>query len=270
MLGRVTLTTELQQQIVPETFYILYLVLSNNYLCFRQAANHCSGNQITWTNKNNSFVRCSPCPPCPPGQEFSIPCNTKLLEGTPANCKNCPRGKYSRLFDSKPCMHCKICSKRYVKSNCTSYRNAECGDCLPGYYKSDLVFGCVECDNCCYDGKDDAPPECQKVAKCKPRLHGCSTTNTPAKVHTLNKQDDVPTALTNKTNGIVKETSPRPTPIFPHDNTPRNTVVDDNEQKVQEIQANMTYRIVIGCLSVACFGFICSITYLIYRNEKQT
>ena len=93
---------------------------------------------------------------------------------------------------------------------CTSYRNAECGECLPGYYKSNVVFDCVECDKCCYDDKDVAPPGCQKVGKCKPRLHGCPSTYSTAiipKPTTKPKTGWMASTLHKK-----KTTSPTPNP----------------------------------------------------------
>lgn len=95
-----------------------------------------------------------------------------------ASCINCPRGKYSRHFSTKPCVHCRTCSKRFTKRHCTSYQNAKCGDCKSGYYKDDMVFDCVECSKCCNDGNDRAPPGCKKVGMCKPRLSDCPPKST--------------------------------------------------------------------------------------------
>ncbi|XP_031562074.1 uncharacterized protein LOC116297888 isoform X2 [Actinia tenebrosa] len=143
----------------------------------------CPGNQITWIYKNSGqVIGCSPCPACPPGTEYSIPCSTKAVNGTPAKCMTCPRGKFSNKFDNKPCVACTRCSKRYAKKGCTPHGNAVCGGCKAGYYDNEISFSCEECGRCCHDGKDEAPLGCARVGMCKTRPYGCPKLNrTPTK-----------------------------------------------------------------------------------------
>ncbi|TRY57997.1 hypothetical protein DNTS_027349 [Danionella cerebrum] len=98
---------------------------------------------------------CFPCRQCDAGQELSKECGFGF--GEDARCVPCKGSRFKEersLQKCKPCMDCSLLN-RYLKSNCSSTRNALCGDCLPGFYRKTKLSGFqdMECIPC-----GDPPP----------------------------------------------------------------------------------------------------------------
>uniref|UniRef100_A0A4W4GWL6 TNFR-Cys domain-containing protein n=1 Tax=Electrophorus electricus TaxID=8005 RepID=A0A4W4GWL6_ELEEL len=98
---------------------------------------------------------CVACRQCDAGQELSKECGFGF--GEEAHCVPCRAGRFKPdggLQKCKPCLHCTMLH-RLQKANCSSTRNAVCGDCLPGFYRKTKLSGFqdMECIPC-----GDPPP----------------------------------------------------------------------------------------------------------------
>ncbi|CAJ1079888.1 tumor necrosis factor receptor superfamily member EDAR [Xyrichtys novacula] len=130
---------------------------------------------------NHTSNSCQPCPQCQPGQEPACGYGTK---GEDFACVPCPQGKYSK-GKYEICRRHKDCDALYkatVRLAGTPESDAECGPCLPGYYRletrpsSPFAMVCHSCQN--------APPntkECESTGepKEKPPIDPSSTTVFP-------------------------------------------------------------------------------------------
>ena len=114
--------------------------------------------------------------------EPSIPCGTVAKYGTHLHCVTCKEGTFSDTYDKGQCKPCTVCSTgRTVERNCSGTKNTQCGPCSHGYYDSKVVFDCLPCSVCCWDGKDQIANQCKaqglpRQRHCKPRHErGCQT-----------------------------------------------------------------------------------------------
>ena len=112
--------------------------------------------------------------------EPSIPCGTVAKYGTHLHCVACKEGTFSDTYDKGQCKPCTVCSTgRTVARNCSGSKNTQCGPCGHGYYESEVVFDCLPCSVCCWDGRDQFENQCKaqglpKHRHCKPRHErGC-------------------------------------------------------------------------------------------------
>lgn len=112
--------------------------------------------------------------------EPSIPCGTVAKYGTHLHCVACKEGTFSDTYDKGQCKPCTVCSTgRTVARNCSGTKNTQCGPCSHGYYESEVVFDCLPCSVCCWDGKDQFENQCKaqglpRHRHCKPRHErGC-------------------------------------------------------------------------------------------------
>ncbi|KAI3351620.1 hypothetical protein L3Q82_020457 [Scortum barcoo] len=95
---------------------------------------------------------CVTCPVCGPGEELSEDCGFgDVGEGV---CVRCEEGKFSADTGVAPCMRCTQCAllNRLEKRACSPVSDAQCDQCLPGYYELRSMTGevelpCVPCYN---------------------------------------------------------------------------------------------------------------------------
>lgn len=120
------------------------------------------------------------CIDCPDGMEPSIPCGTVAKYGTHLHCVECKEGTFSDAYGEGQCKPCSVCSVgRTVAQNCSAAKNTRCGSCSYGYYESKVVFDCLPCSLCCWDGRDQFESQCEaqglpRHLRCKPRhQRGC-------------------------------------------------------------------------------------------------
>ena len=136
---------------------------------------------MTWRSNNEAQNdTCLACIDCPDGMEPSIPCGTVAKYGTHLHCVECKEGTFSNTYDKGQCKQCTVCSTgRTVARNCSTTKNTQCGSCSHGYYKSEVVFDCLPCSVCCWDGRDQLEGQCKaqglpRHRHCKPRHErGC-------------------------------------------------------------------------------------------------
>lgn len=98
---------------------------------------------------------CKPCRQCEAGYELSQECGFGY--GEDAECVPCRSSRFKEdrsLQKCKPCLDCALLH-RLQKDNCSSVSNAQCGDCLPGFYRKTKLSGFqdMECIPC-----GDPPP----------------------------------------------------------------------------------------------------------------
>ena len=112
--------------------------------------------------------------------EPSIPCGTVAKYGTHLHCVACKEGTFSDTYDKGQCKPCTVClTGRMVARNCSATKNTQCGSCSYGYYESEVVFDCLPCSVCCWDGRDQFESQCKtqglpRHRHCKPRHErGC-------------------------------------------------------------------------------------------------
>ncbi|XP_069468617.1 tumor necrosis factor receptor superfamily member 27 [Ambystoma mexicanum] len=93
---------------------------------------------------------CVPCRECGPGQELSKECG--YGEGGDAKCVACGSRRYKKNWGHHRCIPCLSCDliNRSQKSNCTPRADADCGDCLLGFYSKTRIGGlkeqeCIPC-----------------------------------------------------------------------------------------------------------------------------
>ncbi|XP_028320941.1 tumor necrosis factor receptor superfamily member 19 isoform X2 [Gouania willdenowi] len=101
------------------------------------------------------FGICKACKQCDAGQELSKECGFGY--GEDAQCVPCRSSRFKEDRSQQKCKPCLDCGliNRFQKGNCSSIRNAVCGDCLPGYYRKTKLSGFqdMECIPC-----GDPPP----------------------------------------------------------------------------------------------------------------
>ncbi|XP_064158562.1 tumor necrosis factor receptor superfamily member 19-like isoform X1 [Anguilla rostrata] len=93
---------------------------------------------------------CVACQRCVAGHELSKECGFGY--GEDARCVPCRPGRFKGdggLQKCKPCLDCAL-ANRFQKGNCSTSRNAVCGDCLPGFYRKTKLSGFqdMECAPC--------------------------------------------------------------------------------------------------------------------------
>lgn len=121
--------------------------------------------------------------------EPSIPCGTIVKYGTPLHCVECRKGTYSNSYSRQQCTPCSLCSVgRTVTRNCSASKNTLCGPCSYGYYMNDVVFSCLPCSICCWDGRDTFESQCKaqglpKHRQCAPRHEDSCQTSTTTKAN---------------------------------------------------------------------------------------
>ncbi|KAI1893437.1 hypothetical protein AGOR_G00123720 [Albula goreensis] len=98
---------------------------------------------------------CVACKQCDSGEELSKECGFGY--GEDARCVPCRPGRFKEdrgLQKCKPCLDCALIN-RFQKANCSTTRNALCGDCLAGFYRKTKLSGFqdMECIPC-----GDSPP----------------------------------------------------------------------------------------------------------------
>ncbi|XP_051963212.1 tumor necrosis factor receptor superfamily member 19-like [Xyrauchen texanus] len=103
----------------------------------------------------DNFGNCIPCRQCDAGQELSKECGFGY--GEDAQCVPCRASRFKEdrsLQKCKPCLDCSLLN-RFQKGNCSTTKNAICGDCLPGFYRKTKLSGFqdMECIPC-----GDPPP----------------------------------------------------------------------------------------------------------------
>ncbi|XP_070692516.1 tumor necrosis factor receptor superfamily member 27-like [Pempheris klunzingeri] len=87
---------------------------------------------------------CVACPVCRPGEQLSEDCG--FGDGGEGVCILCEEGKFSAVTGVAPCMRCTKCNllNRLEKTACAPSSDAQCGQCLPGYYELRSMTGEVE------------------------------------------------------------------------------------------------------------------------------
>lgn len=179
----------------------------------------CKDNEVTWrSNTAEQNDTCLSCIDCPDGMEPSIPCGTVAKYGTHLHCVACREGTYSDTYSKQQCKPCSLCSLgRTVARNCSATKNTRCGSCSHGYYKSEVVFDCLPCSICCWDGRDQVESQCKaqglpRHRHCKPRhVRGCSQT-------ALTTKEAIPGAINVRVNqATTQQTKLRETrvPLLP-------------------------------------------------------
>ncbi|XP_053502788.1 tumor necrosis factor receptor superfamily member 19 isoform X1 [Ictalurus furcatus] len=103
----------------------------------------------------DQFGNCIACRQCDAGQELSKECGFGY--GEDAYCVPCKASRFKEDQSSQKCKPCLDCTdlNRFQKANCSSTRNAVCGECLPGFYRKTKLSGFqdMECIPC-----GDPPP----------------------------------------------------------------------------------------------------------------
>uniref|UniRef100_UPI0037E74B30 tumor necrosis factor receptor superfamily member 27-like n=1 Tax=Semicossyphus pulcher TaxID=241346 RepID=UPI0037E74B30 len=95
---------------------------------------------------------CVACPVCGPGEQLSEDCG--FGDGGDGVCIPCEEGEFSADTGVAPCMRCIQCNllNRMETRACSPTCDAQCGQCLSGYYKLRSLTGkvellCVPCYN---------------------------------------------------------------------------------------------------------------------------
>ncbi|XP_027003591.1 tumor necrosis factor receptor superfamily member 19 isoform X1 [Tachysurus fulvidraco] len=103
----------------------------------------------------DQFGNCIACRQCDAGQELSKECGFGY--GEDAHCVPCKVSRFKEDQSSQKCKPCLDCANlnRFQKANCSSTRNAVCGECLSGFYRKTKLSGFqdMECIPC-----GDPPP----------------------------------------------------------------------------------------------------------------
>uniref|UniRef100_A0A8C7DY36 TNFR-Cys domain-containing protein n=2 Tax=Oncorhynchus kisutch TaxID=8019 RepID=A0A8C7DY36_ONCKI len=92
-----------------------------------------SCNQTQFLHSNGS---CADCPVCGPGEQLTDDCGYGD-GGEGGRCVACAEGQFSTETGLAPCWQCTRCIllNRQERAVCSPINNAQCGNCLPGYYK---------------------------------------------------------------------------------------------------------------------------------------
>lgn len=161
-------------KILKRTIFIAFMVQTQISGCLS-----CKDDQVTWRGNDKGMNdTCFDCIDCPDAMEPSIPCGTAAKYGTHLECLVCREGTYSNNYSKEQCMPCSLCSVgRIVTRNCSATKNTLCGPCTHGYYKDDVVLGCLPCSICCWDGRDRFENLCKaqglpRHQQCSPRHEG--------------------------------------------------------------------------------------------------
>ncbi|CAJ1058845.1 tumor necrosis factor receptor superfamily member 19 [Xyrichtys novacula] len=87
---------------------------------------------------------CVACPVCGPGEQLSEDCG--FGDAGQGVCILCEEGRFSADTSVAPCMRCIQCNllNRLEKSACSPSSDAQCGQCLPGYYELRTMTGEAE------------------------------------------------------------------------------------------------------------------------------
>ena len=123
----------------------------------------CPGDEITILDPLTNKYQCQQCRKCSPGEGLSVKCGDVIDPNTAIVCKPCVLGDtYSSYYEPGACRDCKNCAAifRETKKACTLTSKAECGACMRGFYPDGFIGLCQPCSNCCYDGSDNFPVEC--------------------------------------------------------------------------------------------------------------
>ncbi|XP_015239316.1 PREDICTED: tumor necrosis factor receptor superfamily member EDAR [Cyprinodon variegatus] len=148
---------------------------------------------------NQTSNSCQACPQCQPGQEPHMTCGYGVKDED-FSCVPCPQGKYSK-GKYEICRRHKDCDALYraiVRVPGTAESDAECGQCLPGYYmlenKPRNAYGmvCHSCQNAPSNTK-----ECMQTdePKSNPLIDSKSTTVFPHQKKEIPGQGHLATAL---------------------------------------------------------------------------
>ncbi|KAL7395665.1 hypothetical protein ABVT39_021017 [Epinephelus coioides] len=97
--------------------------------------------QTEFLHTNGSCVACTV---CGPGEQLSEDCG--FGDGGEGVCILCEEGKFSADTGVAPCMRCTQCNllNRLERTACSPTCDAQCGQCLPGYYELRSMTGEVE------------------------------------------------------------------------------------------------------------------------------
>lgn len=146
---------------------------------------------------NQTSNSCQACPQCQPGQEPYMTCGYGVKDDD-FTCVPCPQGKYSK-GKYEICRRHKDCDALYratVLVAGTPESDAECGPCLPGYYKLEKrltnLYGlvCHSCQNAPANTK-----ECRNKVSAPPPADPASTTVFPPRHKEPTAQGHLATAL---------------------------------------------------------------------------
>ena len=159
------------------------------------------------------------------------------------------------------CTHGKV-----VKKNCTLFSNSDCDDdkCIEGYYRAPFIFNCLQCTECCNDGKDEIAKECANYPgkKCKVRSVPCTklpTKSSQTTAKTTSSTQKTSTALrTIRTDGMK-----RPTPSVPSTWSGDNSPVDGGKAIKTDENNNENRKLFIGFIVLAALAMIPSAFFMV-------
>ncbi|KAM9510887.1 tumor necrosis factor receptor superfamily member EDAR-like [Salvelinus alpinus] len=107
-----------------------------------------SCDQTQFLHSNGS---CVDCPVCGPGEQLTDDCGYGD-GGEGGRCVACAEGQFSTETGLAPCWQCTRCIllNRQERAVCSPTNNAQCGNCLPGYYKlrsrsGEVDLSCMPC-----------------------------------------------------------------------------------------------------------------------------
>ncbi|KAJ8368830.1 hypothetical protein SKAU_G00088580 [Synaphobranchus kaupii] len=160
-----------------ETLQLLKVLVMGFCLVFTAAKDPRECWEQEYKDQSGSCVACKQ---CDAGQELSKECGFGF--GEYAQCVPCRPGRFKEdggLQKCKPCLDCTLVN-RSQKGNCSTTRNAMCGDCLPGFYRKSKLSGfqdmeCVPCG----DPPPAYEPHCSSRVNLVPLQ---STTSSPRDV----------------------------------------------------------------------------------------
>ncbi|KAM6978884.1 tumor necrosis factor receptor superfamily member EDAR [Tautogolabrus adspersus] len=163
--------------------------------CMFASAEYSSCGEYEFFNQTSNS--CKACPQCQPGQEPHMTCGYGVKDEDFA-CVPCPHGKYSK-GKYEMCRRHKDCDalyKAYVRLAGTPDSDAECGPCLPGYYKLETRGRSREVCHSCQNAPRNTE-ECKITSgpKEKPPIDPGSTTVFPHPHKDSTGQGHLATAL---------------------------------------------------------------------------
>ncbi|KAL7866253.1 hypothetical protein SRHO_G00115000 [Serrasalmus rhombeus] len=154
---------------------LLSLLLVSSVCVLRAEYSSCGENEFY----NHTSSSCQPCPQCQPGQEPNLSCGYGTKDEDYA-CVPCPAGKFSK-GKYEICRRHKDCDSLYratMLTPGTPQSDAECGPCLPGYFRflesrPRNIYGkvCHSCQNAPWNTK-----ECMRTTP-SGRVPGVSSTS---------------------------------------------------------------------------------------------
>ncbi|XP_067104515.1 tumor necrosis factor receptor superfamily member 27-like [Osmerus mordax] len=104
---------------------------------------------------------CLECPVCGPGEQLSEDCG--FGDGGEGFCVECAEGQFSVETSLAPCWQCTQCNllNRQERGACSPTSNAQCGQCVVGYYELRSMRGEIEllCMPC-YSSSSNFRKEC--------------------------------------------------------------------------------------------------------------